>query len=334
MNHATLLTTLLALLILTGCKKNAGSSTPVCAQTLTTTDFKGVNWADERDNYVDGPLVLSGFAASDNYAGIQAKANIVIGGFKNNLGANTVRMPVNPQTVLTNWWPNYSGAIDMALSNNMKVILACWEGVIHKDGRIDDTTQFYAMWHGIINKYGANNNVYFEIFNEPFGYAQSQWQTICTQWLDTFSSVPRCRILIGGTGYDQSVASMGSDSAFNGCLFSQHAYAFWLPGTNTVSGWFDQAHIAINPYQNRTILTEFGVAMTTGIDYTQPANGNGDIAFMQAMAQYCDSFHMGSCYWPGLRDSDSYSLQILRNDSMITTNASGRQLVRQGWGLQ
>jgi cellulase (glycosyl hydrolase family 5) len=321
----------LALLVATSCHKS--SSTPVCEAISNTAGFKGVNWADERDNYVDGPLVLSGFSASDNYTAIQGKANIVLAGFKNNLGANTVRMPINPQTVLQGWWQSYDGAIDMALSSNMKVILAYWEGAAGKNGLVRDSAQFYAMWRAVINKYGANNNVYFEIFNEPFGYTQSQWQSVCKQWLDTFNYVPRCRILIGGTGYDQNVAVMGADSAFNGCLFSQHAYAFWLPQVNDAQTWFALAQGAVGTYQSRTILTEFGVPMTTGVNYSQPANGNGDIAFMQAMSQLCDSFHMGSCYWPGLRDSDSYSLQILRNDSMITTNASGRQLVQYGWGM-
>lgn len=332
MNKYYFIPAFFVLLLSCSCKKH--SAVPACQPFVNTWNFKGVNWADARDNYVDGPLVLSGFTGSDNYATIQTRTAIVIAGFKNNLGANTVRMPINPQTVLQSWWQSYTGAIDMALSSNMKVILAYWEGAANKNGLIDDTAQFYAMWHGVINKYGANSNVYFEIFNEPFGYTTPQWQTICQQWLDTFSSVPRCRILIGGTGYDDNVTAMGADSIFNDCLLSQHGYAFWIPQLTTVQDWETVLQSRVSPYQNRTILTEFGVPMTTGIDYSQGTSTNNNIAFLQAATQQCAAWNMGSCYWPGLRDSDSYSIQLLQNDTMYTTNASGAQLIESGWGVQ
>jgi endoglucanase len=321
----------LTAVLFSGCKKHTAA--PVCQPFVNTANFRGVNWADERDNYVDGPLVLSGFTGSDNYAAIQAKANIVMSGFKNNMGANTVRMPINPQTVNQSWWNSYTGAIDGALANHMKVILACWEGVAHKDGMIDDTAQFYAMWHCVINKYGGNDSVYFEIFNEPFGYTAPQWQTICQQWLDTFSSVPHCHVLIGGTGYDDNVTPMGADSIFNDCLLSQHGYAFWVPTLTYPQDWETLLQSRVSPWQNRTIVTEFGAPMTTGIDYAQSANGNSNIAFMQGVTIQFAAYNMGSCYWPGLRDSDTYSMQILQNDSMITTNASGLALVKNGWGV-
>ncbi|MBK8658523.1 MAG: hypothetical protein IPN22_06535 [Bacteroidetes bacterium] len=127
--------------------------------------------------------------------------------------------------------------------------------------------------------------MYFEVMNEPYGYSADQWKTICKQWLQHYPDVPRARILIGGSGYCQFVNAVASDSAFNGCFFSQHAYAFWFPSVNTVENWKGLADFVVNPYQSRTILTEFGVAMTTGIDYSQPANGDGRIAFLRAMSQ-------------------------------------------------
>src|SRR4029079_5403488 len=76
-------------------------STPALA---ATNNFRGVNWADERDNFVDGVLVLGGLSTSDSYATTQAKANGILSGFQNNLGANTVRMPVNYSTVSGSYW--------------------------------------------------------------------------------------------------------------------------------------------------------------------------------------------------------------------------------------
>ena len=63
-----------------------------------TTQFKGVNWADPRDNYADDPVVLSGLSLSDTYAQTYAKASRVISAFRANLGANTVRLPMVPAT--------------------------------------------------------------------------------------------------------------------------------------------------------------------------------------------------------------------------------------------
>jgi len=64
---------------------------PVAASpaAAATSDFRGVNWADQRDNFVDDTLVLGGLSTSDSYATTQAKANGILTGFQNNLGANT-----------------------------------------------------------------------------------------------------------------------------------------------------------------------------------------------------------------------------------------------------
>ena len=313
-------------------KKQVAVHVFACPDTLKTADIRGVNWADERDNYVDGWLFPSGITSTDDYASVMAKANTVLSGFRTNLGANTVRLPVNPQTVLQSWWPTYTGTIDAAINSNMHVILACWEGAAHKDGMIDDTAQFQAMWQVVVNKYINNDSVYFEIFNEPFGYTIAEWQTICVDWLRSFPQVPRCRILIGGISYDDFVTVMGHDSAFNGCLLSQHIYPWW-GNFDTPSDWETALQSRVNPYQNRTILTEFGAPMTTGLNYGLTATSDTNITFIQGITTQLRNYNMGSCYWPGLRNNDFYSIQLLRNDSMITTNASAVIQLQKGWGL-
>lgn len=67
------------------------------------TSFAGVNWADARDNYNTGWVIPTGLTASDSYATVQTKANIILAGFQNNLGANTVRLPINPPSVEQSW---------------------------------------------------------------------------------------------------------------------------------------------------------------------------------------------------------------------------------------
>ena len=89
-----------------------------------TNAFRGVNWADARDNYVDGWVIPTGLTAADSYSTVRSKADGILAGFQNLLGANTVRLPINPQSVNSAWWASYRGAVDSALGLGMKVILS------------------------------------------------------------------------------------------------------------------------------------------------------------------------------------------------------------------
>ena len=77
-----------------------------------TSQFRGVNWADKRDNFVSDVLVLSGMSLSDNYQSASVVADRVIGQFQELFGTNSVRIPVNEPTILT-FWDTYTGVIDM-----------------------------------------------------------------------------------------------------------------------------------------------------------------------------------------------------------------------------
>jgi hypothetical protein len=297
----------------------------------------GVNWADERDNFVDGWVIPSGLTASDNYSTVTAKANAVLTGFQNNLpGVNTIRIPINTATVLESWWASYRGVLDAAVGRNMKVIVACWESASSRDGRIDNTTQFWDMWQTVVNQYGSNGNVYFEVFNEPHGYTLSELTTIYAEWLSRYPTVPKGRILLGGTGYCENVTGVGADSRFSSCLLSLHNYAFWNTSRVSVTEWERDWRSRFGSYGSRTVVTEYGSAMTTGKNYTGHANGDHEIAYIQGSTNVFRSDGIASVYWPGLRDNDSYSIQTRSgsgtNITLSTTNSSGAQRIRYGWG--
>ncbi|HEY6797508.1 MAG TPA: hypothetical protein VI248_22775, partial [Kineosporiaceae bacterium] len=65
----------------------------------STSQLRGVNWADTRDNFVNGVLYPSGLGASDTYASAATTANRVVGQLYTLTGGNTVRMPINEPTV-------------------------------------------------------------------------------------------------------------------------------------------------------------------------------------------------------------------------------------------
>src|SRR5256886_16612579 len=178
-----------------------------------TNQFRGVNWADPRDNYANDAVVPSGLSTSDTYATTYAKASAIISGFATYLSANTVRLPINPYTVNGPFWRSDTRAIHAATDKGFKVILSYWEGTgSFKDGKIDDLTTFWAMWKTVTNRYHGNSLVYFEPMNEPHGYSQSEWADIPAQWISTYSSTPRNRIFVSGTGYNDNVTSVCADS--------------------------------------------------------------------------------------------------------------------------
>lgn len=296
----------------------------------STSGFKGVNWADARDNYNSGWVLPSGTNASMNYSTLLSNGKKICQGFVD-LGANTVRIPINPPTV-SQWWGTYKAVVDAPLSLGMKVIIACWTES-SSVGTVTNSTNFYAMWTTVINTYGSNSNVYFEILNEPYGYSKSAWLSLCSTWLSKYSSVPRGRVLVGGTGYDDHVSDVGGDRRVSGCLLSQHIYPWW--GNYTTDGqWRTELANRVGSYASRTIVTEYGAPMTTGENYAGSHSGNVNVCFMYGIPDQCRNSGMGSCYWPGLRDGDSYSLTTLNYSTYVltTNNSSGLFQVRWGWG--
>lgn len=296
----------------------------------STNSFKGVNWADARDNYNSGWVLPSGILSGDSYSTVKSHAQTICSNFQSKLGANTVRIPINPPTV-SQWWSNYKGTIDGALAVGMKVIIACWteSGSV---GTVTNTTNFYDMWQTVINSYASNGSVYFEILNEPFGYSTSSWLSLCSTWLSKYSSVSRGRVLVGGTGYDDNVNNVGGDSRVSGCLFSQHIYPWWASYT-TNGQWYTNLSNRCNNYSGSTIVTEFGCVMNSGLKFYGVGSTDNNVCFMQGVTNYMRDKAMGSCYWPGLRDGDSYSMTTRNSDySLNVVNSDAVKQLKWGWG--
>jgi hypothetical protein len=302
-----------------------------------TSDFRGVNWADQRDNFVDDVLVLGGLSTSDSYATTQAKANGILTGFQNNLGANTVRMPVNYPTVAGSYWNSYTGAIDLATSKGMRVILSYWEAASSRNGSVDNLTQFWSMWQTIVTKYAGNANVYFEPMNEPYAYSDADWKNIAAQWLSNYSGVPRGRVIISGAGYNQRLITIGSDSRFDGTLISRHTYQFFDTGRTTEDAWRESLRTSVGSYASRVIVTEWGAPMTDGKNYDAPTTSDSFVAFIRGTAAEARALGLGTVYWPGVRINDTYRLQTVNGSgtslTLSTTSASGRDQLRYSWGL-
>lgn len=301
-----------------------------------------MNWAVLGDNFVRGPLVLDGLNQSDSYSTVRAKADAIYDGFEDELGVNTIRLPVNTHTVGTSWWNAYRGTIDAATDKGFKVILAYWEDGAASGGRITNMAAFNSMWNTIAAQYGSNSLVYFEPMNEPHGYSSSEWRNLAASWINARSSIPRGRILIGGTGYSQDVRPVCADSRLDGTLLSYHHYAFFY-GNKDYDGWVQSFRERLGNCASRSILTEFGGPMDTGLDYHNENSSNNFVRYIRADTDQLRALNMGAVYWPALggkitagQNHDWYSMFALHgsgtNLSVSIRNTSGADRIRHGWG--
>jgi hypothetical protein len=294
--------------------------------------FHGVNWADPNDNYNSGPVVPSGLSTGDSYGQVYKITQNMVDGFRKNLGANTLRLPINPASVGTAWWNSYRATIDAATANGDKVILSYWDEKSSNDGVIDDTTTWNQMWDTVTKAYADNPRVYFEPMNEPYGYSATQWVSIATQWVTDRTYIPRNRVVVSGTGYNDNVTAVGAAPALDGTLLSLHFYGYWA-GYTTEADWIGNLLPRLGAYASRTIIDEAGAPMTTGLNYGAH-NGNTYTAYLAATTDIARGMGMGLVYWPGLRFGDSYSIESLGSDGKLTNNsASGVAQLQWGYGF-
>nr|WP_221379007.1 ricin-type beta-trefoil lectin domain protein [Actinoplanes polyasparticus] len=309
-----------------------------------TSQFRGVNWARAGDNFTGEPLVLYGLSSSDSYTTVRAKADAVLAGFERNLGANTVRLPINTVSVGTAWWNSYAGVMDSATGRGMKVILSFWDdGRASSGGRVTDTAAFNAMWNTVVAKYGANPLVYFEPMNEPGGYSAADWKNVAAAWLAARPSVPRNRVFISGSGLNQDIKTMCADSRFDGTYLSLHHYTFFS-GAKTYDGWVNFLRDAVGSCADRTVIDEFGAPMDTGLNYDDANSADNFVRYFRATTQVLRELGMGSVYWPGIggkitagQNDDWYAMQKLQgsgtNLTLTTPNATGAGRLQYSWGL-
>ena len=297
--------------------------------------FHCVNWADNRDNFVDGHLLLSGIISdTDTYDGVTTKANIVLGALVDLLKANSFRMPINEPTALDPWWNSYKAAIDAGIAKGMKVIIGFWakdKGI----GKPVDNTRWYAMWKVVIDAYVSNPLVFYDIHNEPHGFTPAQWVVQVNGWLAQFPNVPRQQIIVAGSGWDDNVANVASN--WPDLMMEVHNYAY--NGPTTTVGWNSNLLNRLGNAVSRTIVGEWAGQVIE--DYTTGIEGNADKSFIVGTANTILQNKMGSCWWAGAfapsggTSGTTLLVQKGTGDSMtFTVNDQGTlSYLQHSWGL-
>ncbi|MGW4637074.1 ricin-type beta-trefoil lectin domain protein [Sphaerisporangium sp. NPDC004334] len=309
-----------------------------------TNQFRGMNWADPRDNFLTDPNVPVGLSSSDGYSTTYTKATAILKGFQS-LGANTVRFGINPQTTSSSWWNSLVAAYDAANALGMNVMIAPWTAP--GSGRISDMSAFYRMWDVVINKYGGNSRFYFDLLNEPWGYSASELTNLAADWLAHYPGIPRGRMVIPGLWSDIDLCAVGADSRLNGTLLSIHMYTLGGETHPTEADWVASFKARLCGYADRAVLTEFGVPMNTGVNYNGPRDGNNNLSYFYALTDTVRSLGMGSLLWTGVKQANqtqgpgpcfnaSCAITSLNgsgtNLSLTVTNQSGLDRLQWGWG--
>ena len=312
-----------------------GSGGTVVSGGTGVASFHCVNWADNRDNFVDGHLLLSGITSdTDTYEGVTTKANIVVAAFTDLIKANSFRMPINEPTALDPWWNSYKAAIAAGIAKGMKVIIGFWpkdKGI----GKPVDNTRWYSMWKVVIDAYVSNPLVFYDIHNEPHGFAPAAWVTQVNGWLAQFPNVPRQQIIVAGSGWDDNVGSVASN--WPDLMMEIHNYA--NNGPTTQAGWKSNLLNRLGNAVSRTIVGEWAGQLNE--DFTTGIDGNADKSFIVGTANTIYDNKMGSCWWAGAfapsggTSGSSLLVQKGTGDTMTFTAQGPAALtyIQHSWGL-
>ncbi len=316
----------------------SGGATVITDMSTGAASWHCVNWAVNGDNFQAGPLLLSGvFATDTTYDAVTARATAVENAYSDLLKANSFRIPINEPTVNTaSYWANYKAIIDVGVKKGMKVLLGFWA----KDtgiGKPADINVWYTMWQTVIDAYVDSPTVYFDIHNEPHGYTSQEWIQQVKDWLAKFPNVPKERIIVAGTGWDDNVTL--SASSFPGMVVEVHDYSF--NGTYTTpTAWGNELLSRIGNNQSRTLVGEWGTGIA-GTDFSTGVTGNPSKSFLVGFADAIHDNKMGSCWWPGLwavpGNSSSWGLLKMNgaqeNLSYSIQNQTALDQIWHSWGL-
>ena len=341
------LTTLssLTLLLLTG------AAPAQAATTLDPSQFRGVHWSRLGDNFTPDRLVLQGLSASDDYNAARSKADAMFAAFATDLGANTVRLPMNPATAA---WNTYYGVIDAATARGFKVILCYWA----QDGTnmVPNSLlpAWNQMWDTVTAHYLSNPLVYFDPINEPIGFNTTQWLNFAATWIarENANGVPNSRLFIEGAqldggGWGSDLRPLCNDARFNGVYLAMHRYAFPY-GARTYDQWVSDITSLMGNCSSRTVIEEFGASADTGVNFDATPSGTTDkeVAYLKALTDVVHNLHLGAiwCHVIGGRTStpDHDTLNILRlfsaydgsanNTPLWTQNTTAVDRLEYAWG--
>ena len=102
--------------------------------------------------------------------------------------------------------------------------------------------------------------------NEPYGYTLDRVGVVTRGWLAQHTSVPRGRVVISGTGYNDNVTGVGAAPELRGHA-AVAALLRLLGQRHQQADWAAEPRPGSAKYAGRTIIDEAGSPMTIGLNY-------------------------------------------------------------------
>ncbi len=284
-------------------------------------DVRGVAWSDPRDNYNTGAIVPAHLSVTDSPERAEEVARTMAARYRA-VGANVVRLGINPATVAdAKWWPSYERAIRTLAREGLGVMLCAWEqspdvhshGRDHHNGRFGQGTveTYAAMWKSVHAQFRDEPGVIaYELLNEPFGYRGKREAYVrdMRQLIDAIGKRNGKFILVGGIGYSDDVRAIAGDFPEPDIWFAWHVYPNWFGGESgdalfTRERYAREIAETLKGVESRTVITEFGCwgsdeyRYDIASDQNTGLNAQRHVAYLHGVADACVKLKLGSIYW-------------------------------------
>jgi len=233
-----------------------------CLSAVAAVSYDSIYWAPPLD--VQGAKIvnangyvvqLKGFAIMGAYGETPAITDSVIKHFRNDWGITVLRLPLLtsdcncPRTIcwtVGNIAINSANAAYIAAADS--IVKWCEENHIyvlfdgwHEGGQGNTVGNFsstLAAWSIMANRYKNQDNLLWEIFNEPHDVAWTTWVPMANQIIDTIVKYnPVSKVIVAGTAnWCQQAPIQTAKFNYNKVVYSWHPYSDDY-GTNGQSTW-------------------------------------------------------------------------------------------------
>lgn len=240
------------------------------------------------------------------------------------LGFNSIRLPINIPTA--NNPPSLAEMKDLITKVGGGAVI-CMFGTgnltTHGTGRIDSMPDAVNAWSKVHAVFGAMENLYYEIFNEPHGYSLGCNSPPCgtpqTYYSDmkhliAAASLPEERCILDALGWAEDVPGL-LKLGWEGNI-GYHFYPWWLPGKVSPSRADFNALLqaSVAGVSERIFITEFGGGLNeANLNYEQPSKTSSNVNCLQGMDDAVSALQSrgvgikGAFHWHGWKNGDSFS---------------------------
>jgi hypothetical protein len=199
----------------------------------------------------------------------------------------------------------------------------------HGDGRPNNLAAMGAGWKKIHATFASYRQVRYEIFNEPFGYSQTNPAAYVNDMktIIAYGELPESKCILDGMGYADNINLVVS-GGWSGEL-AYHFYPTWS-NHHTQAAYSNRVQTDLGTWGQKTWITEFGANLGwtetygyTNSCYNPPAPDNrpyaADVNCLRGLDDALQTLKAkghgvkGTFYWHGWPNGDTYNFWSIWN---------------------